>query len=486
MFEKMIGVSPPQVGKAQDSKVANVKDFRETAEAKNLKSDFEKALKEKQQKADIKSEPERKQQVAKKEESRADKKDKKSSGGIKKKMTDVDDKMVSNNMASVESVVGIPVQKEEESAKIGIDNLISSKDKSGELQAKVLDNAALAQFSMLEGDKAVEAGAGELSASAQDLLQSQAQLNQQAVSDKNLNSVEAELGAAVGMSQNSEAQKANQDLAGKLKDLESPSAKSEASASAFEKNVLATLQKESSLGSEQQSSQKESGGNGLEQKEKGDLKDLLGNQMHQASGQSHTSFKSHLDVAGTMNTSSQMDISQLEANRDSNVNEIMKQAQYLVKEGGGEMNVKMSPEGMGEIQLRVILENGKLNVEMQTQDKNVKKLIEESLSELKSGLAAHRLSLEHVKIDTVNATNTDNNSQQLQSNLNQQGSDGRAQNFWEQQRQETSQQFHQRASTSDSLRSSDVASAMSSPKVTQAQALRTYGGTKGASLNRVA
>lgn len=500
MFEKMIGVSPPQTGKGEGSKVANVKDFKETAESKSAyKSDFEKALKAKQQKkAEKKAEPERKLNVAKKEEPKALKKDKKSSGGTKKKMTNVDDKMVSNGMASVESEVETPVAKEDTPAKIKIDNLIAK-----DVNVQPVQDAAIALKPLDEAVKALDASAADLQGSLQKLAADASQevkaANTQVLNPQIANaqaeaaqaqqqselSIEAQLGAAVGLKPEGESQKANKEL---LKKFNEAPVKTDA-ASAFEKNVLEALQKESSLsaGSEHSSQQEQQ--SSLDQKDKGDLKsDTVGNQLHQSAGQSHTVFKNHLESA-TAATSTQMDASQLEAKREENINEVMKQAQYLVKQGGGEVSVKMSPEGMGEVQLRVVLENGKLNVEMQTQDRNVKKLIEESLSELKSGLAAHRLSLEHVKIDTVNATNADN-SAQLQSNLNQ-NSEGRARDLWQesfqQNQQQLNQQARQRSSASDSSRSSDLTtSASSSSHRSQAQALRTYGGLKGASLNRVA
>ena len=489
MFEKMIGVSPPQVGKGEGSKVANAKDFQETAASKSAyKNDFEKALKEKQHKADKKAEPDRKQTVAKKEEPKALKKDKKSSGGIKKKMTEVDEKMVSNGVASVESEVETPV-KEEKPAQIQVSNTKGKPEDAAETLAAAdgaLKSLNDAMKALRDGDaEELQNRLSKLQQAGGEGEEASKALNPQsadAAAQTDESSIEAQLGAAVGLKPNAENQKANKDLLKKLEDAGKP----ETAPSAFEKNVLETLQKESSLsaGSDQSSRGDQQG---LDQKDKGDLKsDLIGNQLHQSAGQSHSVFKNHLEPA-TAAASTQLDASQLEAKREENINEVMKQAQYLVKKGGGEVSVKMSPEGMGEVHLKVVLENGKLNVEMQTQDKNVKKLIEESLSELKSGLAAHRLSLEHVKIDTVNATNTDNNAQ-LQSNLNQ-NSEGRQQSLWQesfQQQQSLNQQNRQRTSQDASRSSGLSASAPAAPRSSAAQALRTYGGTKGAGLNRVA
>lgn len=126
------------------------------------------------------------------------------------------------------------------------------------------------------------------------------------------------------------------------------------------------------------------------------------------------SFQSHLGAAaGTANKPE----AATDAMKDENIREIMNQAKFLVTKGGGEMTVRMTPEGMGEVSLKVALENGKINIEMNAQDKSVKKMIEDSLSDLKSSLASHQMRVEHVKINNVTAVDT-NNQSQFQSDAN--------------------------------------------------------------------
>ena len=123
MLDKMIGVSPPpKTGTAPEAKVKN--DFRETAEGKAYKSDFERALQQKEERR--KQSLAKSDQSPKKKEVGAEKKEK-SSGGTKKKVTEVDDKMVSNVMASIESEVETPEVKEDSPAKIEVDNPIKEK-----------------------------------------------------------------------------------------------------------------------------------------------------------------------------------------------------------------------------------------------------------------------------------------------------------------------------------------------------------------------
>jgi flagellar hook-length control protein FliK len=112
---------------------------------------------------------------------------------------------------------------------------------------------------------------------------------------------------------------------------------------------------------------------------------------------------------------------------EANIRQIMNQAQYLIKKGGGEMNVQMSPEGMGQIHMKVLVENGRVNVQMAAQTDEAKKTLESGLSDLKNSLAAHKLSMDHVKIDVVNSTNTENNTQ---SQMNDPGGREQTRQFW--------------------------------------------------------
>ncbi len=115
---------------------------------------------------------------------------------------------------------------------------------------------------------------------------------------------------------------------------------------------------------------------------------------------------------------SAVDISPKE--KQENIQQIMNQAQYLIKKGGGEMKVKLSPEGLGDMHLKVMVENGKVNLQMATESNEAKKLFESSVSDLKNSLSAHKLSFDHIKIDVVNSTSTDVATRQDSNNTNSQ------------------------------------------------------------------
>lgn len=120
------------------------------------------------------------------------------------------------------------------------------------------------------------------------------------------------------------------------------------------------------------------------------------------------------------------------AENEAAVKQLMNQAQYLIKKGGGEMKVQMTPEGMGTIHLKVMLQDGKVNMQMSAETQEAKKTLESSLAELKTSLAAHKLSMENVKVDVVNSTSADTATQN-QTNLNgQHQRDQQTRQFWNQ------------------------------------------------------
>ncbi len=105
------------------------------------------------------------------------------------------------------------------------------------------------------------------------------------------------------------------------------------------------------------------------------------------------------------------------ADEQDNVRELIKQAQIMVKRGGGEMKMEMKPEGMGQIQLRVNVENGNVSVQMLTESESAKHLLEKGLSELKTNLAAHELKVQSLTVDV---------GSDVKSQMDQQGTQDQA------------------------------------------------------------
>ena len=83
------------------------------------------------------------------------------------------------------------------------------------------------------------------------------------------------------------------------------------------------------------------------------------------------------------------------------VPELMKNAQILIKDGGGEMKVTMHPEGLGEIAMKVSVERGKVDVTMLTQSDETKQIVERQLGDLRSSLAGTHLHAGEIKVGVM-------------------------------------------------------------------------------------
>jgi flagellar hook-length control protein FliK len=103
------------------------------------------------------------------------------------------------------------------------------------------------------------------------------------------------------------------------------------------------------------------------------------------------------------------------ADPSQNIQQLMNQAQYVMKKGGGEAIVKLNPEGLGEVHMKVIVSEGKVSVQMSAQTKEAKDLIESSMNDLKASLGVHNLKIDHLKVDVGNHASGDANSQQQQA-----------------------------------------------------------------------
>lgn len=179
-----------------------------------------------------------------------------------------------------------------------------------------------------------------------------------------------------------------------------------------------------------------------------------------------------------------------QADREANIEKLMNQAQIVARKGGGEATIRMSPEGLGDVQLRVIVKDGKVNVEMATETKEAKKMIESSLSDLKMGLAGHKLSVDSIKVDTGLQTSSDSLNQQRQQDLSQNQNQGRdqARQFFQNFRDENlsrREPFFETAGARAYSRPVKTPDPLSGPSSTEAKARRVAEG-RGERMNLVA
>ena len=74
----------------------------------------------------------------------------------------------------------------------------------------------------------------------------------------------------------------------------------------------------------------------------------------------------------------------------------------MAANGGGEMRIRLRPENLGELHVRVMTDGTQVGLQIQASDEKAKKIIEESIGHLKDSLASQSLSLTHMDISVAN------------------------------------------------------------------------------------
>lgn len=77
---------------------------------------------------------------------------------------------------------------------------------------------------------------------------------------------------------------------------------------------------------------------------------------------------------------------------------ISSSVQGLKASGGGEMRVRLRPDNLGELHLKVQTRGGDVRLQIQASDEGAKKILEESLTHLKDSLATQNLNLSRVEV----------------------------------------------------------------------------------------
>ena len=90
----------------------------------------------------------------------------------------------------------------------------------------------------------------------------------------------------------------------------------------------------------------------------------------------------------------------------------------LSSQGGGEMHVRLKPENLGELHLRVVTQGNNVGLHIQAPDDRARKIIEESLGHLKAQLSTQNLSLS--KVDVTVAQSLGSASGNLRNDQGQQ------------------------------------------------------------------
>lgn len=72
--------------------------------------------------------------------------------------------------------------------------------------------------------------------------------------------------------------------------------------------------------------------------------------------------------------------------------------QSMINSGGGEMRIRMNPENLGELNMRVTTRGSVVGLQIQASDERAKKIIESSMGSLKDSLASQQLNLGRIEL----------------------------------------------------------------------------------------
>ncbi len=475
MLDLAIGTLP------QSIEVNSLKDRKPVASKKEFEEHLRKAKKDDPQEAKVDQKEDASKNTSENEKlSQTDKKkskqnEKDEKGEIKKKIKLENYEMILNGMASNENMFKIL------DSEVNLDNLKNFSTISSNLH----QNESAADASAFE----ILAEAPKETAVTDDISQLPSIEAKTELEPKN--QLEIQVDPLVSNDFAEESQ--NQSSMVELKKFESADSKTELQ-TATESGVYETILIKNAVSSNPQLESNDQD----ENEKKDETSDFDPNQNTDSSKlskgpdsrQQETDFKLNTNVekkAATLEVKS-------ESQNSAQVNQILQQAKYLITRGGGEVTVTMTPEGLGEVHLKVILENGKMNLELNTQDKAVESLIKDSLAHLRSSLADQQINVEHVTLNNkmnsvqgfeklAHSDQTSNATQsQNQSSLSQQ-----SQNSFDQSRSQQQQEQNQRTSEqkySDSIKSTNLADLKIG--LNKAAGQRVYQSHKAQALDRVA
>lgn len=100
-----------------------------------------------------------------------------------------------------------------------------------------------------------------------------------------------------------------------------------------------------------------------------------------------------------------------------NLGDLNQSAASIIKEGGGEIVMKLKPEGLGEVKLKVMVENGRVNVEMIADNPETKRMLESQSLDLKKSLEAQMIQVDGMRIDVRDSSQTQNERHPQQNNF---------------------------------------------------------------------
>ena len=123
-----------------------------------------------------------------------------------------------------------------------------------------------------------------------------------------------------------------------------------------------------------------------------------------------------------------------QASTEEEVSSLVKNVGLLTRQGGGEMKLQLQDEALGEMHLKVAVQEGKVNIQLLTDTPEAKKYLEADLGALKAELNEKKIDLAEIKVEVAKDLRNE-----LQNQLSQQQREQTRQ-FWQQFRDESDAQ----------------------------------------------
>ncbi len=94
---------------------------------------------------------------------------------------------------------------------------------------------------------------------------------------------------------------------------------------------------------------------------------------------------------------------------------VSNQIRGMSTRGGGEVRVRLNPDNLGELHLKVVTHGGSVGLQIQASDESAKKVIEESLGHLRESLASQNLTLGKVELAVAGGSQSGGTNDQQRS-----------------------------------------------------------------------
>ena len=91
----------------------------------------------------------------------------------------------------------------------------------------------------------------------------------------------------------------------------------------------------------------------------------------------------------------------------------------LSPNGGGEMKIRLNPDHLGELHVKVVTQGNQVGLQIQASDERARKILEESMSSLKTSLAAQHLTLGQIDLTVAQAPSQSSGDMQNQAQQGQ-------------------------------------------------------------------